>query len=89
MREGGTPPAQQGCMGERCELAITERPWCDFVVCTKKGISVERIQYSQEFWRNTLLPKLIDFNDNCLYPSIVAPIHLLGMKVHDLRVHAH
>ncbi|KAL5493881.1 hypothetical protein EMCRGX_G015116 [Ephydatia muelleri] len=71
------------------QLAITERSWCDFVVYTKKGISVERIQYSQEFWRNTLLPKLIDFYDNCLCPSIVAPIHLLGMKVHDLRVHAH
>ena len=65
------------------QLAITERSWCDFVVYTKKGISVERIQYSQEF------PKLIDFYDNCLCPSIVAPIHLLGMKVYDLRVHAH
>ena len=67
------------------QLAITERKWCDFVVFTKKEISVERIQYDSDFWENELLPKLTSFYDNCLCPSIVSPIHLVGMKAHDLR----
>lgn len=68
------------------QLAITERKWCDFVVFTTKGISVERIEYDPKFWEDKLLPKLTSFYDSCLCPSIVSPIHLLGMKVHDLRV---
>ena len=31
------------------QLAITERKWCDFVVFTKKEISVERIQYGSDY----------------------------------------
>ena len=68
------------------QLAVTERKWCDFVVFTNKGVSVERIKYDREFWESKLLPKLINFYDNCLCPSIVSPVHLMGMKVHDLRV---
>ena len=68
------------------QLAVTERKWCDFVIFTNKGISVERIEYDHDFWEGKLLPKLIDFYDNCLCPSIVSPVHLLGMKVHDLRI---
>ena len=67
------------------QLAITERKWCDFVIYTTKGVSVERILYDADFWENKLLPKLITFYDKCLCPSIVSPIHLVGMKVHDFR----
>lgn len=67
------------------QLAITNRKWCDFVVFTNKGLSVERINYDSEFWENKLLPKLTLFYDKCFCPSIVSPVHLLGMKVHDLR----
>ena len=38
------------------QLAIAERTWCDFVVYTTKGISVERIVFDQVFWENQLLP---------------------------------
>ena len=68
------------------QLAVTQRKWSDFVIFTNKGISVERIEYDREFWEDKLLPKLINFYDNCLCPSIVSPVHLLGMEVHDLRV---
>lgn len=68
------------------QLAITERKWCDFVIFTNKGISIERIQFDHAFWEDKLLPKLTNFYDNCLCPSIVSPVHLLGLKVHDLRV---
>ena len=68
------------------QLAITERRWCNFTVYTKKGLSVERIHFDSKFWTEQLLPKLTHFYDNCLCPAIVSPIHLLGMRVHDLRV---
>lgn len=63
------------------QMAITERSWCDFVTYTQKGISVERIPFDSEFWNNKLLPKLIDFFDNCLAPEVISPVHDLGNPV--------
>ena len=68
------------------QLAITQRLWCDFIIYTTKGISVERINFDSDYWKNDLLPKLTAFYDNCLCPAIVSPVHLLGMKMHDFRV---
>ena len=67
------------------QMAITKREWCDFVVYTEKGISIERIHFDKIFWEE-LLQKLVDIYDNCLAPEIVNPIHVLGMKVRDLRL---
>ena len=63
------------------QMAITERHWCDFIVYTKKGIHVERIDFDAEFWTDKLLPKLKDFYDSCLAPNIGFPIHVLGLPV--------
>ena len=68
------------------QMAITKRSWCDFVVYTTCGISIERIRFDLDFWSRTMLPRLVDFYDNCLCPAIVSPIHLVGMKMHDLRM---
>ena len=65
------------------QMALTEREWCDFIVYTDKGISVERIKFDTNFWSNDLLPKL-SFFDNCLAPEIVSPIHVLGLPVRNL-----
>lgn len=65
-------------------MAITEQSWCDFVIYTEKGISEERIPFDAEFWNNKLLPKLIDFFDNCLAPEIVSPVNALGIPVRNL-----
>ncbi len=43
------------------QMAIGERPWCDFVVFTLKGISIQRIPYNQSYWTSKLLPSLISF----------------------------
>lgn len=67
------------------QMAITGRAWCDFVIYTEKGISVERISFNRDFWQTDLLPKLIDFFDNCFAPEIISPIHVLGLPVRDLR----
>ena len=31
-------------------LSITERKWCDFIVWTTQGISIERIDFDPSFW---------------------------------------
>lgn len=67
------------------QLAICDRPWCDFVVYTPKGLSVERINFDSNFWNNELLPKLLDFYNNCIAPEIVSPVHILGLPLRDLR----
>ena len=67
------------------QMAVGDRSWCDFVIYTCKGLSVERIPFDNEFWNNELLPKLVEFYDKCLAPEIVSPVRVLGLKVRDLR----
>ena len=40
------------------QMAIGCRPWCDFVICTNKGLNVECVSFNPTFWNNVLLPKL-------------------------------
>lgn len=61
-----------------------ERPWCDFVIYTTMGLSVERIKFDKDYWTNTLLPKLVVFYDCCVAPEIVSPVHTLGLPLRDL-----
>lgn len=66
------------------QMAIGERPWCDFVVFTLKGISVQRIPFDKDFWNIRLLPKLLSFYDNCIVPELVSPVHSLGLPIRDM-----
>ena len=45
-------------------MAITERPWCDYVAYTSNGIANDRITLDKLFWESKLLPKLVDFLTN-------------------------
>ena len=47
-----------------------KRNWCDFVLYTTKGITIERILLDREFWEKELLPKLIEFYDKCFAPEL-------------------
>lgn len=40
------------------QMKILGVEWCDFVIWTKKGINVERIQFSPEFWMGNMLFQL-------------------------------
>lgn len=66
------------------QMAIGERMWCDFVIFTLKGISVQRIFFDQDYWTIRLLPKLVSFYDDCVAPEIVSPVHPLGLPIRDL-----
>ena len=65
-------------------MAIGGRTWCDFVLFTTKGISVQRISFNIDYWGKTLFPTLIDFYDNCLGPEIVSSVHVLGLPICNL-----
>ena len=65
-------------------MAIGERPWCDFVVFTGKGLSIQRIEFDENFWKDRLLPRLVDVYNNCVVPEIVSPVHPLGLPIRDL-----
>ncbi len=64
------------------QMGVTKRQWCDFIVFTTKGISIERIEFDDEFWQDLVLC----LTDNCLAPEIVSPIHVLGLKVRNLNL---
>lgn len=51
------------------QLAVYELEWVDFVVWTKKGISVQRIPFSSEMWEK-MLPRLKAFYLNGILPEL-------------------
>ena len=63
------------------QVAITGRHLCDVIVQSTKDIFVH-----EQFRDNEILHKLTDFYNNCFAPAIVSPVHILGMKLHDLRM---
>lgn len=64
-------------------MAITKRPWCDFVVWTPKGISIERIQQDSSFWTKSMLPRLLDFYETALLPELAAPEYPNGRPIRE------
>ena len=52
------------------QMAVGERPWCDFVLFTTKDISVEWIKFDSSYWENDVLHKLSNVYNNCLAPEI-------------------
>ena len=67
------------------QMAIGRKQWCDFIIYTEKGLSVERIPFSEEFWVGEALPKLVEFFECCVGPEIVDPISKYGKPMRDLR----
>ncbi|XP_069104831.1 uncharacterized protein [Argopecten irradians] len=52
------------------QMAVTDCMWCDFVVWTPKGISVERIHFDNDFWNLQILPKLQSFFRKFIVPEM-------------------
>ena len=63
-------------------LAITKREWCDFVVWTPKGLSVERIVADQEFWER-IKPKLVQFYKQAVLPELAFPRFQRGQAIRE------
>ena len=39
------------------QLAVTRASWCDYIIYTSAGMSIEQIEFAHEFW-DTLSHKL-------------------------------
>ena len=63
------------------QIAIGNRPWCNL------HINVHRVEFDEDYWNLTLLPKLTTFYDNCVAPEIISPVHVLGIPIHNLAMH--
>jgi hypothetical protein len=62
------------------QLHITQRDFCLFVVYTKRGIFVEKIERDRKFWKEKILPKLEKFFFQYFLPEKIDPRHR-----HNLR----
>ncbi|XP_063217698.1 uncharacterized protein LOC134540509 [Bacillus rossius redtenbacheri] len=65
------------------QLHITRRKWCDFVVWTTKGISIERIVRDDCFWLEKMESKLLRFFNNCLLPELADPCRPRGQPIRE------
>ena len=63
-------------------LAITKRQWCDFVVWTPRGTSVERIYADKDFWE-TAKQKLIEFYRSAVLPELALPRIPNGQSIRE------
>ena len=52
------------------QMFLPNRDYCDFVVWTPHGLSVERIYPDQEFWES-VVPKATSFFNQCILPELV------------------
>ena len=63
-------------------LGITRRKWCDFVVWTPKGLSIERIIFHHDFWES-MKQKLEVFFDTAILPELAAPQYPQGHPIRE------
>ena len=48
--------------------------WCDFCICTNKGVLVQRISLDLK-WCTDNIAKLEEYYDNYMLPEIVSPLN--------------
>ena len=63
-------------------LAITKRQWCDFVIWTPKGMSVERITADSQFWESAKL-KIVAFYKKAVLPELALPRFTSGQAIRE------
>ena len=62
-------------------MGVGGRKWCDFVVYTKKGISVERFHFDPQFWVGVYSYQSYVTFMMCVAPEIVSPQHPYGLPL--------
>ena len=63
-------------------MVITTRSWCNFVVWTPTGISVERIPFDSRLWAKTK-PKLLSFYNKAVLPVLTLPQPTHGQPIRE------
>ena len=67
------------------QLAITQLPWCDFVIWTPHGTSLQRIERNEHFW-NLMYLKLKSFYHEYLFPELADPVYHSGQSIRHLQL---
>ena len=65
------------------QLEISDVEWCDFVVWTRKGVSVERINRDKELWANSMQPKLKAFYLKGIVPELFTGRLMRGKSLYE------
>lgn len=65
------------------QLHITKREYCFFVFWTPKGISVQKIERSDSFWKTYMESQLVGFYMNCLLSELVDPRYTRGLPIRE------
>ena len=63
-------------------LAIRRRTWCDFVVWTPMGTSVQRIAVDPSFWEKHR-PTLLRYYRKAILPELTLPRHVTGQAIRE------
>ena len=63
-------------------MAITNRYWCDFVVWTPHGFSVERIAFDNNFWED-IKAKPLKFYNTAVLSELTIPLHTHGQAIRE------
>ena len=63
-------------------LAITKRAWCDFVVWSPKGVTVECIKADPRLWETNKV-KLVDFYKQAILPELANPRVPRGQSIRE------
>ncbi|KAL5010529.1 hypothetical protein ScPMuIL_012834 [Solemya velum] len=66
------------------QLALTCRKWCDFVVWTLKGMSVERIYFEEAFWIEMAV-KLKSFYISSVIPELMTNRVRRELPLHKIK----
>ena len=63
------------------QMAICRRSWCDFVIWTPCGISIERIDFNTTIWEDMM--KLEQFYDEAVLPELASPRFPQGQPIRE------
>ena len=66
------------------QMAIANKPWCDFCVWTPNGLAIDRIDRDTDFWQQKMFPKLQTVYNKYLLPEISDPVYPTGQMIQPL-----
>ena len=67
------------------QLAITKLPWCDFLIWTPYGTSLQRIERDENLWK-VMYSKLKSFYHEYLLPELADPVFYSGQSIQCLQL---
>lgn len=65
------------------QLAALEIKWADFTIWTKKGLSIERIDFDAQFWETNFFLKLKYFYSHFLTAELFTERVKRGLKLYN------